>query len=134
MKGVIVVIRSVEIRGLRGIREGKLTELSPLVVLVGPNGAGKNAVLEAILIGASPTTAEAIVEVIRRHEAGGSGPRWLLWKEGSREPTEIRITADPKVSRRCQLALDRNVPEPGTQILFTVMDSESRRGQGWVYG
>ena len=74
------MIRSIEIKGLRGIREGQLTDLTPLVVLVGPNGSGKSTVIEGILIAASPVTADAIVEVVRRHEGGGSGPRWLLWK------------------------------------------------------
>ncbi len=63
------MIRSVEIKGLRGIREGKLTDLTPLVVLVGPNGSGKSTVLEGIFLGASPDAAAATVQVIRRHEA-----------------------------------------------------------------
>ncbi|MBI1918058.1 MAG: AAA family ATPase [Planctomycetes bacterium] len=58
------MIQAVEIKGLRGIRSGSLTDLTPLVVLVGPNGSGKSTVIEGILIAASPTTAEAIVEVI----------------------------------------------------------------------
>src|SRR5438874_12511058 len=82
IKGAVIVIRSVEIKGLRGIREGKLVDLSPLVVLVGPNGSGKSTVIEGMLIAASPVTSDAIIQVVRRHEAGGSGPRWLLWKAG----------------------------------------------------
>jgi predicted ATPase len=91
IQGAVLMIRSIEIKGLRGIREGCLTDLSPLVVLVGPNGSGKSTVVEGILIGASPNTAEAIVEVVRRHEAGGSGLRWLLWKPSDAEPTEVAV-------------------------------------------
>lgn len=49
------MIHTVEIRGLRGIREGTLNQLTPLVVLVGPNACGKSTVLEALFMGASNT-------------------------------------------------------------------------------
>jgi predicted ATPase len=127
------VIRSVEIKGLRGIREGKLTELSPLVVLVGPNGSGKSTVIEAILIGASPVTSDAIVEVIRRHEAGGSGPRWLLWRAGQAGPTEVTVTTD-KVTRKCSLVLQQGRPENETLITFQITQSENLIGHGSVIG
>jgi hypothetical protein len=68
IKGAIIVIRTVEIKGLRGICEGKLTDLSPLVVLVGPNGSGKSTVIEGVLIAASPLPTEAVLkpaEVVR---------------------------------------------------------------------
>jgi energy-coupling factor transporter ATP-binding protein EcfA2 len=131
--GAVIVIRSVEIKGLRGIREGILTDLSPLVVLVGPNGSGKSTVIEAILIAAGPVTAEAIVEVVRRHEAGGSGPRWLLWKAGAVGPTEVKVMSE-KVSRRCSLELDRGKPENETVITFRVYHNNSHVGDGWVRG
>jgi predicted ATPase len=124
------VIRSVEIKGLRGIREGTLTDLSPLVVLVGPNGSGKSTVIEAILIAATPTTAQ----VVRRHEAGGSGPRWLLWKAGGREATEIALTTDAGVSRKCELRLDRGRPDNETLINFSVVENGVVRGQGNLLG
>src|SRR6266566_5172332 len=109
-------------KGLRGIREGKLTDLSPLVVLVGPNGSGKSTVIEGILIGASPT-AEAMLQVVRRHEAGGSGPRWLLWRAGERGATEISVKTDGLASpRRCKLELDRSRPDDSTLITVRVIE------------
>jgi predicted ATPase len=69
------VIHSVEIKGQRGIREGKLADLTPLVVLVGPNGSGKSTVLEAILIEASPFTGDAIGRCVRRHQGVQRGSR-----------------------------------------------------------
>jgi predicted ATPase len=127
------VIRSVEIKGLRGIREGKLTDLSPLVVLVGPNGSGKSTVLEALLIGASPLPVEAAVQVVRRHEAGGTGPRWLLWRGGEDGQTEIRTGADPGVLRECKLLLDRSKPEGETLITLAVSDDSRGQGAGNLY-
>ena len=44
-----LVAQQVEIEGFRGIRKGRL-ELSPLTILVGLNGSGKTAVLEALYL------------------------------------------------------------------------------------
>jgi predicted ATPase len=126
------VISSVDIKGFRGISEGTIKDLSPLVVLVGPNGAGKSTVIEAILIGGSPLTAEAIVQVVRRHEAGGAGPRWLLWKAGEAVETQIKVTTSTGNYRRPRLSLDRGQPEGQTLIRYTVIDNGSSRGEGWV--
>lgn len=129
------MIRSIEIKGLRGIRTGSLTDLTPLVVLVGPNGAGKSTVIEGILIGTSPDTADAIVQVIRRHEAGGSGPRWLLWRSGESGPTEITVRINAEMSRKCLLQLERGGPEEQTQIRFVVIQNETQQlGSGYVIG
>jgi len=128
------VIRCVEIKGLRGIREGKLTDLSPLVVLVGPNGSGKSTVIEGVLIGASPVASDAIIQVIRRHEAGGGGPRWLLWRAGEGVPNEITVTTTAGVSRTCQLQLDRGRPENETVIDFTVIRDGSQLAGGRIRG
>ena len=43
------MIRSVEIKNFRGIQDGKLEDLTPLVILVGPNGCGKSTILDALL-------------------------------------------------------------------------------------
>jgi predicted ATPase len=127
------VIRSIEINRLRGIREGKLADLTPLVVLVGPNGSGKSTVIEGILIGASPLTVEALVQVVRRHEAGGSGPRWLLWKAGQGGPTEVTVTSE-KLSQKCVLQLERNQPESQTMIRFRLIRSDVLIGEGYILG
>jgi predicted ATPase len=133
--GVHVVISSVEIKGFRGIREGIIKDLSPLVVLVGPNGAGKSTVIEATLIGGSPNTGEAIVQVIRRHEAGGTGLRWLLWKGGvATEQTQIKVGTSGGKDRECQLSLNRATAEGQTQLLYSIIENGSNRGSGDVYG
>ena len=61
---VATVIRSLEIQNLRGIHDGKLDELTPLVVLVGPNGSGKSTVLDALFIGANNDPKQAAKEVL----------------------------------------------------------------------
>jgi AAA15 family ATPase/GTPase len=72
------VITSIEISGLRGIREGKLDDLTPLVILVGPNGCGKSTVLDALLVGANENLQEAADVAFRRHVGLKDSARWLL--------------------------------------------------------
>ncbi len=105
------MISSVEIQGLRGIRTGELKEFTPLVILVGPNASGKSTVLEAILVGGSPTPGDAIGRSVRRHRGITRGYRWLLWKSGSSDPTQVTVRTDTGASRRCELCLDQESPD-----------------------
>jgi hypothetical protein len=76
-----------------------------------------------------------MVQVVRRHEAGGSGPRWLLWRGGEGEPTEISVTTDSGMPRKCRLQLQRGRPEGETLIRFEVIDKEGQQqGSGWLMG
>lgn len=129
------MIRSVEIKELRGIQSGKLTDLSPLVVLVGPNGSGKSTVIEGILIGTSPVPVEAARQVVQRHQAGGSGPRWLLWRAGEHGSAEIIVTTDAAKPRTCRLQLDRGRPENETLISLLVTENGGPSLQNsWIRG
>lgn len=123
------MIQSIEIQGFRGIREGSLAGLTPLVVLVGPNGSGKSTVIEAMLVGASPLTGDALVQVIRRHEAGGSDPRWLLWKAGDYSPSQITVLTATGKQRVCKLELIRGMPASHTRIVYQVLDDGASHGQ-----
>jgi len=99
------VIKSVTIKNLRGIREGELSELTPLVVLVGPNSSGKSTILDALLIGASPNPGESMgIAVSRRNVQRGA--RWLLWRSGELGATELTVTTTEGAKRSCKLSLD----------------------------
>jgi ABC-type branched-subunit amino acid transport system ATPase component len=98
------VIRSVEIKCLRGIRTGVLSDLTSLVVLVGPNGSGKSTVLDALLIAANPRPPVAIGQAVERREGAGAAARWLLWKGGNDGPAEITV-ATGSGSRKCTLSV-----------------------------
>src|SRR5437868_2761052 len=102
--GAAAVIRSVEIKGLRGIRTGSLTDLTPLVVLVGPNGSGKSTILDALLIAANPRPPVAIGQAVERREGRGAAARWLLWKGGHDGPAEITVTTGSE-RRKCTLSV-----------------------------
>jgi energy-coupling factor transporter ATP-binding protein EcfA2 len=105
------VIRSVEIKRLRGIREGKLTDLSPLTVLVGPNGSGKSTVLDALLIAANPSPGEGIGQSVIRREGITSGWPWLLWKMGLDGPAEVVIEVSTGLTRVCTLSRTQQQPD-----------------------
>jgi predicted ATPase len=99
------VIRQIEIKGLRGIREGVLSGLTPLVVLVGPNGSGKSTVLDAIMISGNTNPATAVSQMVARREGLNRGARWLLWKGGSQGPAVLKVTTDTGSVRTCELSV-----------------------------
>ncbi len=71
-------VQSLQIRGLRGVREGELTGLRPLTVLTGPNGCGKSTVLDALLLAGSNSPAEALARVVARRKSLWQGAKWLV--------------------------------------------------------
>ena len=106
------MINSVEVTRLRGIREGKLDELTPLVVLVGPNACGKSTILDALWIGAfREKVAAGIRPAVKRHAGVAYGLRWLLWKAGVDGPAEIKITTSGDFSRKYTLR-PRSLEDP----------------------
>jgi hypothetical protein len=74
------MIHEVAIAGLRGIEEGRLSDLSPLVILVGPNGGGKSTVLDALLIGSGSDPGDDVGRVVQRRPDLWNGSRWLVPK------------------------------------------------------
>ena len=97
------MITSLEISGLRGIREGKMDNLTPLVILVGPNGCGKSTVLDALLVGASENPQAALDVAVRRHVGLKDSARWLLWRGEQGIKAYITTTRDKGSPRKCAL-------------------------------
>lgn len=114
------MIRSIEIKGLRGIREGRLDDLTPLVVLVGPNGCGKSTLLEAMLIGASQYPEKAVGYVATRRAGIKQGYEWMLTGETSDRRSNssfIRVTTDADCERSVRFALSE--PFSSSQSTYT---------------
>lgn len=88
------MISSIEITRFRGIREGKLEDLTPLVVLVGPNATGKSTVLDAMLIAASRTPGQAIERAVTRRWGVRFGAPWLLWRRNVMGPAQITLVTN----------------------------------------
>jgi hypothetical protein len=126
--GAATVIHSVEIKRLRGIREGRLTDLTPLAVLVGPNGSGKSTILDALLIAANPRPPDAIGQAIERREGVGlnAGARWLLWKGGNDGPTEISVATDAG-TRTCTWSIT-SLGKDYTNLGGKIRDQDARGG------
>lgn len=97
------MIRSIEIKGLRGIREGKLDDLAPLTILVGPNGSGKSTVLDALYIAANPNPQGAVSQVAKRRTGVGQVTRWVFWRAEMGSDCCIRIGTDSVRLRECLL-------------------------------
>ncbi len=115
LEGAGHVISSIEITRFRGIREGKLEDLTPLVVLVGPNASGKSSVLDALLVAGSRPIREGITQVVQRHQGLRYGARWLFWRTGIHGSSQIKVEAGRSGKRTCNLTPlqpDRWTPFP----------------------
>jgi energy-coupling factor transporter ATP-binding protein EcfA2 len=91
------VIRSIELKRFRGIREGKVENLSPLTVLVGRNACGKSAVLEALYIGSHRAPTMTIAHLVNLRPELPNAVRWLVFRSGDDGDAEIRIDAAHRV-------------------------------------
>jgi hypothetical protein len=117
------VIESIEIKNLRGIREGKLEGLTPLTILVGPNGCGKSTILEALFIGAHPDPGSAVVQAVLRRKGGTGGSRWILHRAGQVGHLSVGVTANGGQGRRFELrpvGLDRYQADQPTRFRCSV--------------
>jgi recombinational DNA repair ATPase RecF len=73
------MITAIEAVNYRGIQQGRLEGLTPLTVLVGPNGCGKSAMLDVAYVAASRSFVDALALTIRRrHSALKSSARWIV--------------------------------------------------------
>lgn len=111
------MIRSVEMEGFRGIRQGKLVGLTQLVVLVGPNGSGKSTVLDAMLLGAGPRLAEALGQVLNRRHVRGKG-RWLLCQDVAYG--RITASADEQFVPARTVSLSRDEATPADRAYVKI--------------
>ncbi len=74
------MITWIEIERFRGILKGRLDGLTPLTILVGPNGCGKSTVLDALAIGAGPDHGANLSYVLWRNKFLADAARWILWR------------------------------------------------------
>ncbi len=118
-KGSVAVIRSVEIKLLRGIREGRLDDLTPLTVLVGPNGSGKSTVLEALMIGTYAPVADAVIRMVDRRWELDKGIRWLHWMGAGHDEALIKVITASGSKRLVQLSVLESAEHVGIQCVVT---------------
>ena len=115
------MISSIEITRFRGIREGKLEDLTPLVVMVGPNGCGKSTVLDAVLVGAAPAPGPAICRVVKRHSGVVRGATWLFYRPADQKNAEIAVETATHSRRRCRLARYPTMDESTTKVVCHIL-------------
>jgi predicted ATPase len=101
------MINSVEIERLRGIRNGKLENLTPLTVLVGPNGCGKSTILDAFLIGANRRPGHGVGQAVARRMTPFRSAEWLFWK--SSDSPNARVSVERGTAKQqCSLSIHPN--------------------------
>lgn len=141
------MIRSIEIENLRGIRQGRLDDLTSLVVLTGRNATGKSTVLEALSIGGADDIPGAISHVVARRSTLRSGADWLVGRSSRKSVLEIgtedrRRTIELQRLGKCfephaRSFEARSVPVPGpyTSIQCSTRSPDLRKHQaapGWI--
>lgn len=151
------MITSIEIQGLRGIREGRIEGLAPLTILVGPNGCGKSTMLEALGVACAGGSAAAAFRAMANREwLGLSGLSYWMSTQGGRvswaqdvAPSEVfssgpfnsivRVSTPAKTARYSTVANGKYVPtSPDAQFATLSIEtswttkSEPQRALGWA--
>ncbi len=98
------MIQSVEIKNLRGIREGKLDGLTALTILVGPNGCGKSTILDALFLVSSALSEEPARTICSRHGVLAKWPRWFFWRAEPHGDLTIHATQPAGGNRLLRMA------------------------------
>ncbi|MBL8897402.1 MAG: AAA family ATPase [Planctomycetes bacterium] len=106
------MITDLNIRGLRGIREGTLEALPPLGVLIGPSGCGKSTVLEALLLATAAEPGDAVGRCIRRRMEVPFGSRFLCSEVASATRRTAELDANIAVAGRIHTRLSWHSPLP----------------------
>jgi hypothetical protein len=121
------VISSLSIKRLRGIRQGTLKDLTPLVVLVGRNGSGKSTVLDAMYLATHTSPSDAIVRVVGRRKELNTSPRWLLWRAGDEGAAEIVVLPKEGPQHNATLRLHR-MGDVDSMVLEVHVEKETAQG------
>lgn len=85
------MITSLSIDNLRGVRSGRLDELTALTVLAGGNGCGKSTIVDALLIAAHPELERGLAQALTRHPASINELRWLFGAQDMGAPRRASI-------------------------------------------
>lgn len=121
------MLTDLKIRRFRGIDVGDLNQLTPLVVLTGPNGSGKTSVMEAAYLTHHHDLAESM-ETLRNRAGQESTLRWLFHR-GDREAIEISAmhgeTAPLEFVARNQGNSCDVVIEHGSQKITGIFDNQT---------
>jgi predicted ATPase len=115
------MFRHIEVSQFRGLREGTLSDLTGLTILVGRNGSAKSTILDALLVGAARAPGDAIGHIVRRRLELRNAVRWLLWK-GQEGRAQIAVSSEAATrrwlldwSREAQPSLRKRLAERGSE-------------------
>ena len=115
------MIKSISIERFRGIREGRLEDLSPLTVLVGPNGSGKSSVMDALLVANDDHPAEALRHVAERRVGETEPARWIFYRADQAAGAKLSSEHDGPQRRVIEIA--RKAGDPKLYVSVTGVDA-----------
>ncbi len=108
------MIRRVRIQGYKSIQDVEI-HFGPLMVVFGPNAAGKSNLLDALALLSRMVTSRTLQEAFERHRGtpleafhyGSMGLRGLLQQERAQLGIEIDVELSPSVVREVEQQIDR---------------------------
>lgn len=137
------MIESITIEGLRGIRSGTLEGLGELTILTGPNGCGKSAVLDALLIATHPRPDVGVALAVSHRKATWNASQWLISSSASAAVLRCRVDGDERVttlmtepevaSADRQRLREQLLPEPYRPIFVEITSSLGQSMSGVAF-
>ena len=118
------MIQSIRIHQFRGIRQGEVSDLAPLTVLVGPNGSGKSSVLQALHFGASPQPQIAFQKAHQRQHEELHTDRWLRWRGLASNPAWVEVSSGTGEKRKCEI-------RPGSRVSVSSENPSTGSEPNW---
>jgi energy-coupling factor transporter ATP-binding protein EcfA2 len=107
------MLKSLKITSFRGVKSCDFEGLSPLSIIVGPNGSGKTTILEAINIGVTHDLNAAIEHAAHSRPQWDDAPRWLSFR-GRMTPSRVVLKFSSGI-RYVDLRYDKNTPVKSTR-------------------
>lgn len=110
------MIKRLRIRGYKSLKDVELTDLSRLVVLFGPNAAGKSNLLDAFDLLAHLATEDTLVGAFQKHRGNrlerSSPVRWFFHQLGrDQEKMEMSFELDLELSKKRMETLNSELAE-----------------------
>lgn len=110
----------------RGIKDGVLNGLTPIVVLVGPNGCGKSSLLDAALIAGNPIPSQGVKTACDRRPRFRQSSRWIVRVPGERDYFQQAVLkASTDLNEYSEVWLSTQINSPGTHFKMSVSTSKA---------
>ena len=123
-----MLVDEIKIENFRGIRQGTLSALAPLSILVGPNNSGKSTVLESVWVSTGRGDIRRGVELLKRRAwLGLASLQYLFF--GKKREAWFSITPNKRAGRDLTVQTSLKWPNSPPESLHKGSSTRSRRSR-----